>query len=106
MPHEVVYPESALAWELRRHWAAREDVVLRLSERAGSLRVRGYVVYVSPTSAFCLIQDRPHGSALHVPVIDVLTVLRPHFSAGDAPAPEWLAPVRVEQHPGQLSFDA
>jgi len=69
--------------------------------RAKSLLVQGGFEAVAPIIADRLTREPP------APVIDVLTVLTPHFTAGDAvEPPAGRGPVRPEQHPGQLSFDA
>lgn len=91
---DLIRPESALAWELRGHWAARREIVLRL--HGG--RVRGFVEHVSATGAYAIVDpvsstlpspEPWEPPTLHVPLGLVLSVRRPHFHE-DGP----LSPVR------------
>ena len=82
---------SALGWELRTKMAKLEMVRLVLSDRCDNVRVneegdrilQGAISSVSPTNAFCVIMDR------HVPLGEILAVVRPHFAqaAASDPAP-------------------
>lgn len=82
-------PESAVGWELRTALATGRVVRLTLTDRCdgvianadGQRILEGRIQHVSPTNAYCVIQGR------HVPLTDVLTVSRPHFTQGDASDP-------------------
>jgi hypothetical protein len=70
-----VLQERHVANEVRGYWALRKEIVFVFE--AGQ-RVRGYVVYVSPSNSFALVWD---GSAeAHIPMALVLSHHRPHFS--------------------------
>jgi hypothetical protein len=76
-------PEQAVAWELRGAWASGKILVFSLSERCEPQRVEGRVRRVSPTGAFVVIEERTtagFGRRWHVPTVDVLATLSPHYS--------------------------
>lgn len=70
--------ESAKAWELRTAWAKRRVVVLSLSERCEPRRLEGKVDAVAATDVYVIV------AGIHVPLMDVLAVHRPHFEQGEA----------------------
>lgn len=82
-------PESVVGWELRGALASGRVVRLVLSERCDGVTVNdqgirlleGRVQGVAATDAYCVIQGR------HVPLADVLAVVKPHFSQGAASDP-------------------
>lgn len=102
---------AALAWELRGAWATGGEVGIRLRGGAGGdRRVRGRVERVAATGAFAVLWDGC--GALHVPVVRIAAVVRPHFHSGG----DWGPPVEPRPAagarravelplPGQLSLD-
>lgn len=82
-------PESALGWELRGALASGRPVRLALSERCDGIHrnpdgqriLQGRIQRVAATNAYCVIQGR------HVPLTDILTISRPHFTQGAASDP-------------------
>ena len=73
----LIRREPETAAELRDAWVHRRPVVLSLSERCEPRRVEGCVRFVAVTGAFVVVEfDGP----LHVPMIDVMAVHRPHFT--------------------------
>jgi hypothetical protein len=71
-------PESAIAWELRGHWASGKPVVLTLTERCIVRRIEGRVERVAVTRAFAIC------AGWHVPLAEVLTIRSPHHSQKEA----------------------
>lgn len=93
--------ESEAAWELRGAWAAFREVVV--SWPGG--RVRGYVQHVSATDAFALIWDGVR--EMHIPLVVVSNIRRPHFSEplDGEPVPRPPERKTIYVFSGQLEFD-
>lgn len=78
----LVRREAETAAELRDAWVHRRPVVLSLSERCEPRRLEGRVRFVAVTGAFVVVE---YDGPLHVPMMDVLAVHRPHHTQNDQP---------------------
>ena len=90
-----------MAWQLRGAWASGKEVVVVLDPDLHPVvpRIRGRVVYVSPTGAVAEVDDGTSGGAYSVPCAAVLAIRTPHFTEPlDALPPAEPA----EVFPGQL----
>lgn len=82
-------PQSAIGYELRGALASGRTIRLVLSERCdGVLRnpdgqriIEGRVQRVAATDAYCVVRGR------HIPLSDVLSVSRRHFTQAQASDP-------------------
>ena len=91
-----------MAWELRGAWAKGVEVVVVLDPDLHPVvpRIRGQVIYVSPTGAVAEVDDGSKGGAYSVPCSAVLAIRKPHFTEPldlEPPAP-------ADGFPGQLEF--
>lgn len=93
--------ESEVAWELRGAWATLRELVVVWPGG----RVRGFVEYVAPTDAFCLMWDGR--GTIHVPLGLLPSVRRPHFhepADGEPVVPPMIRQRVPLPMPGQLSL--
>jgi hypothetical protein len=70
----LAHREQSMARGLRQQGVSRRPVVLSLTERCEPRRIEGRVTYVAVTGAYAIIDG------WHVPVVDILGVVSPHFS--------------------------
>lgn len=94
MSVELVMPLREFGFELRGALASGRSVRLVLSERCDGVRVNddgirvlsGRVTRVAASGAFCVVAGR------HVPLLEILAVVRPHFSQSAASSPDEVEP--------------